>query len=303
MEIFNKNVLVTGANGFIGKYVCEELIKQKVNLIKFEGDLRDPNTIGMYKNIDIVIHLAGYNGGIAFNGEFPYDIFADNTIMANNAMKIAINCKSEKFVTLLTSCGYPPENGEDLIENTYLDNKPHETIESHGYAKRNLLLSCKFANKQYGLNTICLIPNTVYGPGDRTDPIRTKVMMALIKKIYDAKVNNETSITCWGTGKPCREFIYVKDVAKLIVESVKKYNDSNNPLNLSTGQVISIGDLTKKISETLEFNGDIKWDTSKPDGQKNKTLNTIKMMEIFPNFIATSLEIGIKETINWYKNK
>lgn len=304
MEISNKKILVTGSDGFIGKYVCEELLSQNANLIKFEGDLRDPNSITKYNgnDVDIVIHLAGYNGGIAFNGKYPYDIFVDNTTMVNNAIKIAIDNKSEKFVTLLTSCGYPPENGTDLTEDTYLDSKPHETVISHGYAKRNLLLACKFANVQYGINAICLIPNTVYGPGDRTDPIRTKVMMALIKKFYDAKSRNDKEVVCWGTGNPTREFIYVEDAAKLIVESIKYYNDPNKPLNLSTNQVISIRDLTTKISKILEYEGEVKWDIDKPDGQKNKTLNLEKMKSFFPYFKPTDLETGIKKTIEWYNN-
>ncbi len=305
MEI--KSVLLTGADGFLGKFITEELIRQKFNVIKLtkSDDLTSENCIEKFKeyDIDCVIHLAGYNGGIAFNQTYPFDIFGQNTIMSINALKIAINSKAKKFIGVLTSCGYPPENGDNIYEDTYLDNKPHDSISSHGYAKRNLLIACQMANKQHGLNAVCVVPNTIYGPGDTTDPIRTKVMMAMVKRFVDAKKQNLKEVVCWGTGSPVREFIYVEDVAKLIIESIDKYDDVNRPLNLSTGQFLTIKGLADKISDTVDYKGKILWDTTKADGQNQKILNTDTMKSIFYDFMPTSLESGIKSTIDWYTKK
>jgi len=305
MELNNKCVLLTGANGFLGTFVTKELVSQGSNVLKLtkDDDLTSENCVEKYKNIkiDYVIHLAGYNGGIAFNQTYPFDIFGNNTIMSINALKIAVESGAKKFVGVLTSCGYPPENGDNILEETYLDNKPHDSISSHGYAKRNLLIACQMANKQYGLNAVCVVPNTIYGPGDTTDPVRTKVMMAMIKRFVDAKENNSQEVTCWGTGSPVREFIYVEDTAKLIVESLKSYDDVESPLNLSTGQFSTIKNLTEIISSIVEYNGEIKWDVTKPDGQMQKVLNTDKMKLLFPDFIPTTLDYGIKNTINWYR--
>jgi GDP-L-fucose synthase len=305
MILDNKCVLVTGADGFLGTFVTKELASQGFSVLKLTSsdDLTREECVEKYKNIkiDYVIHLAGYNGGIAFNQTYPFDIFGNNTIMSINALKIAVESGAKKFVGVLTSCGYPPENGDNILEDTYLDDKPHESISSHGYAKRNLLIACQMANKQYGLNAVCVVPNTIYGPGDTTDPVRTKVMMAMIKRFVDAKNDNLDEVVCWGTGSPIREFIYVEDTAKLIVESLKIYDDVSSPLNLSTGQFSTIKDLSETISNAVDYRGIIKWDITKPDGQMQKVLNTDKMKSLFPDFVPTSLESGIKNTIDWYK--
>jgi GDP-L-fucose synthase len=305
-DLSNKFVLVTGSDGFLGRFVCDELIKQDSKILKLTSsdDLTKEECVEKYKNIkiDYVIHLAGYNGGIAFNQTYPFDIFSKNTLMANNALRIAINSNVKKFIGVLTSCGYPPDNGLDITEDSYLDDKPHDSISSHGYAKRNLLIGCQMAHKQFDLNATCVVPNTIYGPGDTLDLIRTKVMMAMIKRFSDAKKNNLSEVICWGTGKPIREFIYVEDVAKLIIESLKKIPYSNTPLNLSTGHFFSIKELALIISKEVGFKGKITWDTSKPDGQFQKVLNTDNMKKFFPDFSATDIITGIRNTINWYEN-
>ena len=304
-ELENKRVLLTGADGFLGSFVYKELIKEQVTVLKLTSsdDLTSEECVEKYKNIkiDYVIHLAGYNGGISFNQTYPFEIFTQNTLMSINALKISVLSGAKKFIGVLTSCGYPPERGDNLYEETYLDGKPHDTISSHGYAKRNLLIACQMAKKQYGLNAVCVVPNTIYGPGDTLDLVRTKVMMAMIKRFVDAKYEDLNEVVCWGTGSPVREFIYVEDVAKLIVKSLTKYDDSESPLNLSTGQFLTIKSLAENISRMVDYQGKIVWDSTKPDGQMQKILNTNKMSKIFPDFVATSLEIGIERTIDWYR--
>jgi len=297
-----KKVLVTGAFGFLGSQVCKELSTQKIEVIKFPKNYNLTNSKynDKFTNIDYVIHLAGHNGGIMFNQTYPFDIFAKNTLMAINAVQIALNNNVKKFVGVLTSCGYPYEYGDNIYENTYLHNQPHPTIIPHGYAKRNLLLTCQLANKQHNLLAICVVPNTIYGPNDSIEPHKTKVMMALIKKFIDAKRNNDKEVICWGTGSPVREFIYVEDAAKLIVKSLDLYDDFNSPLNLGTGQALTIKELVHQISDLVGYKGKIIWDHSKPNGQAQKILNLNKMNSFFPNYNFISLETGIKNTINWY---
>jgi GDP-L-fucose synthase len=306
MELKSKSVLLTGANGFLGTFVNKELINQGANVLKLtkSDDLTSADCVEKYKNIkiDYVIHLAGYNGGISFNQTYPFDIFGNNTIMSINALKIAIESGAKKFLGVLTSCGYPPDNGDNILEETYLENKPHESISSHGYAKRNLLISCQMANKQFGLDAVCVVPNTIYGPGDNLDPNRTKVMMAMIKRFVDAKINNLPEVYCWGTGKPVREFIYVEDVAELLIKSLISYNNSSTPLNLSTGQFYSIKSLAEKVSKLVGYEGKIIWDYTKPDGQDQKILNTEEMKSMFSDFIPTDIDTGIQKTIKWYSD-
>ena len=307
MEIRNKRILVTGAHGFLGSFVAKELEQRGAIVIKLDKgeDLTKESCVEKYRSTDIdcLIHLAGYNGGIAFNQKYPFDIFEKNTIMSMNALKIAIESGARKFLGVLTSCGYPPDNGDNIFEETYLDDKPHESISSHGYAKRNLLIACQMANRQYGINAVCLVPNTIYGPGDTIDPVRTKVMMAMVKRFVDAKNEDSHYVECWGTGSPVREFIYVEDVAKLIVDSIGSYSDVQSPLNLSTGQYCTIKELAETVAREVGYVGEIRWDSTKPDGQMQKVLNTDKMRSIFTDFCPTDLNHGIKKTIEWYNSK
>jgi GDP-L-fucose synthase len=298
------SVLVTGGRGFIGKHLTNQLEARGAKIIDTSafGDLLKLDPRSIKEEVDIVIHLAGYNGGIAFNQSWPFDIFSVNSRLALCAVELALHCKAKTFVGVLTSCGYPPDHGSDITEDTYLEGRPHFTISSHGYAKRNLLIACQFAQAQYGLNAICLCPNTVYGPGDCLDPTRTKVMMAMIKRFVDARRNNLHKVSCWGTGAPVREFIFVKDLAYLIAEATLCYRNPEKPLNLSTGQSISVMELAKTVARQCGYSGDISWDASKPDGQSSKILNSTQMRQLFPNFRETPLVEGISQTIDWYES-
>lgn len=306
MDLKDRCVLVTGADGFLGSFVVKQLVSRKATVLKLtkSDDLTKDSCIEKYKGakIDCVVHLAGYNGGIAFNQKYPFDIFESNTIMSINALKIAIESGAEKFVGVLTSCGYPPDRGENIFEETYLDGRPHESISSHGYAKRNLLIACQMANMQYGINAVCMVPNTIYGPGDTIDPVRTKVMMAMVKRFADAKRDGLPYVECWGTGSPVREFIYVEDAARLIVDSIVSYSDVESPLNLSTGQFFTIKQLSEIVARETGYDGEIRWDSSKPDGQMQKVLNIEKMKSIHADFVPTDIQKGIKKTIEWYSS-
>lgn len=302
INLTGKKIGVTGARGFIGKYVCNTLKNRGAEVFEFENVnlLEDKTFYYIYSNsIQYVIHLAGFNGGIEFNRLYPADIFAWNTIMAINVINACQLAKVQKVLSLITSCSYP--DGLDIMNEINLhQGPPNEVVSCHGYAKRNVEIVSRMYRKQYGLNSVVACPNTVYGPGDRIDPNRTKVMTALIKKFIDAKVAKNSEVVCWGTGVPKREFIYVKDTAELLVRVLEQY-DEELPINLATGQEYTIKELSKLIAQKVGYEGKIIWDTSKPNGAASKRLDVSKMKRYFNDYIFTSIDQGIEETIKWYK--
>lgn len=287
-------IFVTGSRGFIGRHVCELLRDKGYDVIECCVNLE--KEVDYSFSPDILLHLASHNGGIQYNNEYPFDVFSQNQVINIRAIKMAL--KAKKFITLLTSCGYPSLE-HNLEEDFYLTGKPEEIVSCHGYVKRNLLLGCQFAQKQYGLNYLCLCPNTVYGPGDSIDPIKTKVMMALIKNFVEAKKKRFDKIVFWGTGEAIREFIFVKDLANIIEKSF--YLDLSGLINVPTGQVYSIKDLAEKIKKMVEYEGRVVWDNSKPDGQRYKVLDDELFKKYF-DFTPTTLDEGIKQTIKWIEN-
>jgi len=322
-------VWVSGASGFFGQHLCEELLEQDYEVIgnchdkypsKYDDiiryihtDLMVPEYVEEELRIerpDYVIHAAGYNGGIKFNLENPYDIYSRNVMMGSNIISAAIKHKVKKVVSIVASCAYgeycdshDEMKGYILNEKMYpedfLDGKPHETVECHGYAKRHLQLLSKYANQQYGLNAVTACITTMYGPGDNLDLNRTKVMMALIKKFVDAKKEKAERVTCWGTGKPHRQFIYVKDASKCVIKAMEDYNNSNVPVNISPLGDTRLSQLVREIAWAVDYKGEIAWDHTKPDGQMKKELVP---HEMFRDFKFTGLTQGIKETIEWYQS-
>jgi len=309
-------VWVTGGNGFFGRHLTRELENQgyfvlsahssKLNLLNYEDCIR---FVYDYKPI-YIIHAAGYNGGIKFNLENPFDIYDQNVRMGNNVIRIANEYKVKKVVSIVTSCAYGeytysgdemnPFQPNDLLRpEDFLSDKPNPTVECHGYAKRHLQLLSKYAHQQYGLNAVTACITTMYGPGDSTDLNRTKVMMALIKRFVDAKKEKAERVTCWGTGKPRRQFIYVKDAAKCVIKALEDYNNSSVPVNISPLGDIRLSQLVREIAWAVDYKGEIAWDHTKPDGQMKKELVP---HEMFKDFEFTGLTQGIKETIEWYQS-
>lgn len=325
--IEGKKVLVTGGTGFIGKWLIDELNSHNAITYSIGNDLSINAKYTRYcdllddqrldnilkEGFDYIFHLAGYNGGIKFNMEKPAGVFIANTLMAMNIITSAMFSGVQKIVSTVTSCGYPFEEYFDedydvygwrptevMIENSYLNGPPHETVACHGYAKRNLQLASYYANKEYGLNAVCVCPTTVYGPGDNFDPDYSKVMGGLIYKFVKAKQENSNSVTLWGTGAAQREFIYVEDAGKYIYLSLLKYNNSSMPLNIGSGQEISIKELAEKVAKAVKYNGKIEWDTSKPDGQLRKCLDRTRQEQILGKIELTPLDEGIQKTVDWY---
>jgi nucleoside-diphosphate-sugar epimerase len=316
IELSKANICVTGATGFLGKHLVEALRGDGTNIFVPPGPRDEINGsdfthypavqwvfdyMSRERPVDYVFHLAGYNGGIAFNQKCPADIFAINTIMGLNILKACQEFGVKKVVSVVASCAYPTSQSV-CNEEAFLEGPPHDSVACHGYGKRNLQLASSFYRKQYGLQAVCACPTTLYGPGDSFDPERTKVMGAMIRRFAEAVKNGDRTVTCWGTGKPYRDFLYVKDAAKLLIQVMQHYDNSEIPLNLGFGQEVTVKELASRVAEAVGYNGDILWDVSKPDGQSRKRLDTSRMGSDvdLSEFTITPLNDGIKETVEWY---
>jgi len=303
-----KTILVTGGAGFLGSYVVKKLIKEKAidpsRIIiprSKDCDLKVwENCLKVTKNVDIVIHLAAKVGGIGFNRENPATLFYDNALMGIQLMEAARINKVKKFVVLGTICAYPKFTPVPFKEEDLWNGYPEETNAPYGLAKKMLLVQAQAYRQQYGFNAIYLLPVNLYGPGDNFDPRSSHVIPALIKKCIDAISNNEDKIVVWGTGKPTREFLYVEDAAEAVILATERY-DKPEPVNIGAGFEISIKELAHLIAKLSGFKGRIVWDTTKPDGQPRRKLDTTKAEKEFGFRASTPLEEGLKRTIEWYK--
>jgi GDP-L-fucose synthase len=309
IELENKKVIVTGGDGFLGKFVVKKLEQEKCDSVfvpkKTDYDLRDIEAIvRMYKDAgaDIVIHLAAVVGGIGANRENPGSFFYDNLIMGVQLMEQARLNNIEKFVAIGTVCSYPKFTEVPFKEEDLWNGYPEETNAPYGLAKKMLLVQSQAYRDQYGFNSIFLLPVNLYGPGDNFELKSSHVIPALIRKFYLAKVKDSSEVEVWGTGKATREFLYVGDCAEAIVLATKKYNKPY-PINIGAGFEISIRDLVGKIKDIIGFNGEIKWDKSKPDGQPRRCLDTSKAFKEFGFRAKIDFDRGLRETIDWYKRK
>jgi len=303
----NKKVLVTGGAGFFGSFIVEKLIKERgvktenirvprskeIDLIKWE------NCVKAVADMDIVIHLAGKVGGIGFNKKYPATLFYDNAIMGIQVMEAARQEGVQKFVAVGTVCAYPKFTPVPFKEEDLWNGYPEETNAPYGIAKRFLLVQAQAYREQYGFNAIYLLPVNLYGPRDNFDPERSHVIPALIKKMVDAKLEGRNEVVVWGTGKASREFLYVEDAAEGVLLATEKYNKPD-PVNLGASREITIKELVDLIAQLVGYYGKIVWDTSKPDGQPRRCLDTSKAKKEFGFEAKTDFKEGLKKTIEWY---
>ena len=302
-----KRILVTGGNGFLGRYVVGKLKQQGCKDV-FIPRSKDYNLVEMeavrkvYRDAqpDIVIHLAGIVGGIGANMNNPGSFFYKNLMMGVQMIEEGRIFGVEKFVALGTICAYPkfapvPFNEEDLW-----DGYPEETNAPYGLAKKMLLVQSQAYRQQYGFNSIYLLPVNLYGPGDNFDPESSHVIPALIKKVFDAIDGGEKHIDVWGTGKATREFLYVEDAAEGIALATKNYSKPE-PVNLGSGFEISIRELAEMICAFIGFDGELVWDTSKPDGQPKRCLDVTRARKEFGFEAKTDFKEGLRRTIDWYE--
>ncbi len=305
IDIKDKTVLVTGGEGFLGRAIVNNLIEKEAKpIILRHGDvnLNDLQTVIHYLNSvkpDYCIHAAGYNGGIEFNRMYPADILFSNTVMGLNLHHACEWAGVKKLISIMTSCAYPDTGMEVLEEGEFWNGLPNETIRAHGIAKRVLQAASEAYSKQYEFNSVSVCVTNLYGPNDTFNLVRTKVVGALIRKFVEAKQKEEEQVECWGTGSPMREFMFVDDAAEAIVQALQKYEDNTAPLNIGTGSDISIKQLVDYINEAVGYEGEIFWNTEKPDGQMKKLLSVEKMKE-YINIEPTNVKEGIAKTVEWY---
>lgn len=305
VHITGKRILVTGGAGFVGKNIVKELSKLEPEEIRVprskEMDLREKeNCKKAVEGIDTVIHLAAKVGGIGFNRENPATLFYDNMIMGVNLMEEARKEGVEKYTAVGTICAYPKFTPVPFREENLWDGYPEETNAPYGLAKKMSLVQAQSYRQQYGFNAIYLLPVNLYGPGDNFNPESSHVIPALMKKVIEAKERGDDYIDVWGTGKASREFLYVEDCAKAIVLATERY-DGPEPVNLGFGKEITIRELITLICKLMEFEGELRWDSTKPDGQPRRCLDTSRAKEYFGFEAKVGLEEGLKKTIDWYK--
>jgi len=303
----DKRITLTGGKGFLGKHLIKALQNQGYHHIAI-ADLPEYNLIRiddvkkLYEETkpDIVIHLAAKVGGIGFNQENPGALFYENILMGVQLIHEAYLKRIEKFVALGTICAYPKFTPVPFKEDDLWNGYPEETNAPYGLAKKMMLVQSQAYRQQYNFNSIFLLPVNLYGPGDNFDPNSSHVIPALIKKCFDAKKKKDKEIIVWGTGKATREFFYVEDAAEAIVLATEKYNKSE-PVNIGAGFEISIRDLTELIVELTGYKGKITWDTTKPDGQPRRMLDTTRAKNEFGFQAKTGFREGLQKTIEWYE--
>ncbi|HAF48342.1 MAG TPA: GDP-fucose synthetase [Anaerolineaceae bacterium] len=301
-----KKICVTGGAGFLGTHLIRELRSkgaQDIFIPKIEDyDLVDSDAIRRMladSDPDVIIHLAAHVGGIGANQEKPAEFFYDNLMMGVQLMHQAYERGVEKFVAIGTVCAYPKFTPVPFSEDDLWIGYPEETNAPYGLAKKMLLVQSQAYRDQYGYNSIFLLPVNLYGPGDNFNPRSSHVIPALIRKCVEAKEAGEDHIVVWGDGSPTREFIYVTDAAKGIALATEKYDESL-PVNLGSGFEVSIKDLAEKIARMTGFEGDLVWDTSKPNGQPRRALDTSRAKEKFGFEARVDFDEGLQKTIEWY---
>ena len=306
VDLKEKRVIVTGGAGFLGSFIVEKLKERKCKNIFVpkieEYDLRDIEAVKkMYEDAkgDVVIHLAAIVGGIGANRENPGSFFYDNLIMGIQLIEQARLTGIEKFVALGTICAYPKYTKVPFKEENLWYGYPEETNAPYGLAKKMLLVQSQAYRQQYNFNSIFLLPVNLYGPGDNFNPKSSHVIPALIKKFHDAKIKGENEVVVWGTGKATREFLYVSDCAEGIILAAEKY-DKPDPVNIGAGFEISIKNLAEKIKDAVGFEGKIVWDSTKPDGQPRRCLDTSRALKEFSFKAKINFDEGLVNTINWY---
>tara|TARA_R110000772_G_scaffold268624_1_gene396866 strand:- start:65 stop:979 length:915 start_codon:yes stop_codon:yes gene_type:complete len=292
----NLDMLVTGGRGLVGSSLSGDM-----NRVGSEFDLRDKTvTDKLFSDLSPknVIHCAARVGGLGGNMNHKGEFFYDNIMMNTNVIESCRVHNVKKLVCFLSTCVFPNDVEYPLTEKKIHLGPPHSTNDSYSYAKRMADIQIRAYREQYGLNYVSVIPTNIYGPNDNFDLANGHVVPSLIHKCYLAKKNN-TPFKIWGSGKPLREFIFSKDVGRLTKWVLENYEEEE-PIIFSTSQEVSIKDVVDLIVKHMSFNGEVIWESDKPDGQFRKPSDNSKLLSYLPDFKFTSLDDGLKETIDWF---
>ncbi|PIR48400.1 GDP-fucose synthetase [Candidatus Peregrinibacteria bacterium CG10_big_fil_rev_8_21_14_0_10_55_24] len=301
----SRRILVTGGAGFLGTYVVGELQQKNYEVhvpLHSDYDLRSRAQVEQLlaaTKPHCIIHLAAVVGGIGANRRSPGTFFFDNAIMGIHLMEQARLAGVEKFVSVGTVCSYPKHTPVPFHEESLWDGYPEETNAPYGIAKKLALVQGQAYRQQYGFNAIYLIPVNLFGPGDNFDPETSHVIPALIYKFSCALCERKREVVLWGDGMPTREFLYVKDAARALVLALETY-EKPDPVNIGTGKEISIRELAEVIAAEVGFTGKIVWDTTKPNGQPRRRLDTARALREFGFQATTPFIDGLRATIQWY---
>ncbi len=304
-DLADARVLVTGGTGFLGQAVCRQLVERDASVIapsSAQYDLRDTaqaEAAFSDTSPDVVIHLAARVGGIGANLDRPGDLYLDNLRLGTNVIDAALHAGTGKVVVVGTICSYPKYTEVPFREDSLWTGYPEETNAPYGIAKLAQLVHLQANRSQYGQVGIYLMPTNLYGPGDKFSPTVSHVIPALIKKCVDAVALGLDEIQVWGTGSASREFLYVDDAARGIVLATERY-DGAEPVNLGTNNELPIKELVGLVAEAAGYEGRIRWDDSKPDGQPRRAVDPSRARELFGFEATTSFEEGLRATVAWY---
>lgn len=307
--IKDKRILVTGGESMLGRNIDAKLLDLDALVFPVShksNDLLNYNDVfHLFDSVrpHYVIHCAGYNGNIDFNKRYPVNIYGQTMQMALNVFNVATKFNVKKIVSLISSCAYPDLGNQALKEKDFWNGEPNRSVDAHGFAKRGILEFGRQITKQYQIPCVGMCVNTCYGPYDNFSVEKTKVVGGLIKKFSEAKKNNDPYVECWGTGRAKREFIFAEDVGRYLPLVLQDYDDSEYPTNIGSGKEYEIRELAEKVKTAVGYEGEIKWDTSKPDGQMSKLLDNSRMKELWGDLEFTGLEEGIERTVEWYEDK
>ena len=305
------SVLITGGKGFLGKWLYNRLDKSGYTRLTAVGGTKDGVDLGEEAHIgwlfdmyrpDVIIHLAARVGGIGANMKYPGGFLYENLNMGIKMIEEARQYECKKFIMMGTVCAYPKYCSVPFKEEDIWNGYPEETNAPYGIAKKTLMEMLQAYHRQFGMNTINLVPTNMYGPGDNFDPRASHVIPAIMSRIAYARENNEPELEVWGSGEASREFLFVEDCAEAIQLAMENHDDDPSPINIGTGTETKIKDLIVLLCEIMEYEGEIVWNNQKPDGQPRRCLDVTKAKEKFGFSSSTSLREGLEITSRWYNS-